>query len=468
MTGRLLPFVALFTLLGGAAGLLAGAGLTDPGLVDHAAALLILRARGLLADPSVLAAGAPLPIALGLALGWLPGLAGPMLALLTSAAAAAAIATHAGQRAASALGGWRGWVAIGLILVNPVVLAGLAAGGGLLLAAVYASLLALRAAAAAPGSRAPVAASLVVAAGLLVDWRFALLLPVLLPALIAVGDPRPFTGGWPDIARHVALQWFPALVVGLLVAAASLLGSRPTVGGADGPSAWMDLAGGSLLLPLAVLAAATAASTPLLAAGLVWRVLPAPARAGARIAAAAIPVAAALATSAQALAAPSDLLMLAAAPALLLVGEPALRRPAILPLLALGLIGGAGVVALWPSASALAVAARIGHDRPTADPAQVLGLWLRDKVDVMIDPAETTPAIAARGSAGGLVMPGSEDFEAAVAQARPRRYVVVIDPRSSWPDRIDHAFPQLYAAGWPGYRLATDVGRWRVYQREAE
>ncbi len=459
MTRAAVPFAAIFAVLAAAAALLAGTGAADPGLVGRSAAFMILRARGVLQDTSILGTDALGPVAIQLTLGWLPDLGGPLPMLLASAAAGAAAAAHAGRRAAVVLGGWRGWAAVALVLLNPLVLAGLAAGRGLLLAAVYASLVALRAAAAAPGSKAPAGAALVIAAGLLMDRHYALMLPVLLPALVATGGSRTFAR-WGSVARQAAVLWFPAAVTGALAAGAAQLGVAPTPDIAGAARPWLDLIDGNLALAFVIVAAATAAAAPLAVAGLVRPTVAPPVRAALRTAAIAVPVAAALATWTQDLAAPGELLVLAGAPALLMAGEPGLRRATVLGLLALGLLGGGLVVAARPPMPALMLADRLRGMPPAADPAYALGQWLQGKDDVLIDPASAAAVIVARGTAAGLVTdPPTPD-----AGHPPHRYVVVSDPRADRPDRVAWDFPGLFAAGAPGYRLATAAGPWRVYE----
>jgi hypothetical protein len=145
-------------------------------------------------------------------------------------------------------------------------------------------------------------------------------------------------------------------------------------------------------------------------------------------------------------------------------------RPFIIPLLALGWLGGTASLALVdPAAVAHARALLAGQsDEPERLDALGAGGAARTYDDVLVD-ADNAPAfVLGRGRARGILGPQSEPFALAVLFGRiESAFVAIPDPQSNpgANDRLNKAFPRLYRQGMPGYGVVYQNNTWRVFGR---
>ena len=87
---------------------------------------------------------------------------------------------------------------------------------------------------------------------------------------------------------------------------------------------------------------------------------------------------------------------------------------------------------------------------------------------VLVDVNNSPAFVLGRGSAAGLFGPQSEAFALALMFARVDvPFVAVPDPLSAAGanDRLDKAFPSLFSAGLPGYRIIYQNNTWRLFER---
>jgi hypothetical protein len=147
------------------------------------------------------------------------------------------------------------------------------------------------------------------------------------------------------------------------------------------------------------------------------------------------------------------------------------RLGTVLPLLAVGWIGGAVAFAIVDpriTAQAGAVMARASVDPARAD-ALDLGGAIIAREGVLVDSVNAPAVVVGRGSAIGLITPPDEDFGLAILLSSiSTPFVAVPDPQSNVgaQDRLNKAFPQLYQRGPPGYRLVYHNTNWRLFGRK--
>lgn len=163
---------------------------------------------------------------------------------------------------------------------------------------------------------------------------------------------------------------------------------------------------------------------------------------------------------------------LTAAPALSLAAFGAAAWPAtrhrLLPViaaLAVGIVGGAATIAPAAGSRTLPALLSSAGDLPAA---QRLARFLDGRDGIMLDGNAHPEAVALRGTARGLLLPGEDAFELQLLAKRlTADYVVARDPRRApdSPDRLALALPKLYLRGAPGYQLLYDQDGWRVYRR---
>jgi membrane protein XagC len=87
---------------------------------------------------------------------------------------------------------------------------------------------------------------------------------------------------------------------------------------------------------------------------------------------------------------------------------------------------------------------------------------------VLVDVNNSPAFVLGRGSAAELLGPQSEAFALALMFARvDTPFVAVPDPLSAAGanDRLDKAFPLLFSAGLPGYRIIYQNNTWRLFGR---
>jgi hypothetical protein len=160
-----------------------------------------------------------------------------------------------------------------------------------------------------------------------------------------------------------------------------------------------------------------------------------------------------------------------AATVLTRVPMPSVRlKPFVVPLLALGWIGGFASLALVdPAAVAHARALLAGQsDEPERLDALGAGGATNERDGVLVDTDNTPAFVLGRGRARGILGPESEPFALAILFARiDASFVAVPDPQSTAGanDRLNKAFPLLYRRGMPGYGVVYQNNTWRVFGR---
>jgi hypothetical protein len=147
------------------------------------------------------------------------------------------------------------------------------------------------------------------------------------------------------------------------------------------------------------------------------------------------------------------------------------RLGVVLPLLAIGWIGGAIAFAVVDRRIAAQVGAVLA--RASADPARTDALDLGGAIiahdGVLVDSVNAPAVVVGRGSATGLITPPDENFGLAILLSTiSTPFVAVPDPQSNVgaQDRLNKAFPQLYQRGPPGYRLVYHNANWRLFGRK--
>jgi membrane protein XagC len=138
-------------------------------------------------------------------------------------------------------------------------------------------------------------------------------------------------------------------------------------------------------------------------------------------------------------------------------------------LLALGWFGGLWSLAL---ADPVTVSALRADLTPSANNTRVDALAVGGASaghdGVLVDVNNSPAFVLGRGSAAGLLGPQSEAFGLALMFARIEvPFVAVPDPISAAGanDRLDKAFPSLFSAGLPGYRIIYQNNTWHLYER---
>jgi hypothetical protein len=166
--------------------------------------------------------------------------------------------------------------------------------------------------------------------------------------------------------------------------------------------------------------------------------------------------------------------VLVAAPvlaAIVMIRVPVVRErmAPMLALLVVGWIGGAAGLVMDPRIAAHVANARGGAsgERERLD-ALNLGHATAGHAGVLVDTFNTPAVVVGRGRAHGLFGPQGEAFALTLLFARlDTPYVAVPDPQSvsGAQDRLNKAFPKIYRAGAPGYRLVYQNSTWRMFER---
>ena len=150
---------------------------------------------------------------------------------------------------------------------------------------------------------------------------------------------------------------------------------------------------------------------------------------------------------------------------------PAAReRPALaVALLAVGWFGGLFSVALVDPLTLQRVHAAVAPVAGERVDALGAGGAAAGRNGVLADVDNAPAFVLGRGSARGILGPQSEPFALALLFHRiDSPFVAVPDPhsRTGAGDRLDNAFPALFANGLPGYRLIYQNNTWRLFARE--
>lgn len=147
-------------------------------------------------------------------------------------------------------------------------------------------------------------------------------------------------------------------------------------------------------------------------------------------------------------------------------------QPVVIPALLFTLLAGAAIAFTDRSAATLRWrSAALGHKVSAPAPEMAaLGRALRGRHDILFSAADAPAAVAERGSAAGIVGQHAEAFQLAAQTHRLTARVLVVRSAQSvrGADGLGRAFPRLFTAGVPGYRLIYDGPDWRVYQSDLE
>jgi hypothetical protein len=146
------------------------------------------------------------------------------------------------------------------------------------------------------------------------------------------------------------------------------------------------------------------------------------------------------------------------------------RPVLVLPLLALGWLGGLGGVALVDPGAVNALSAALGGGSGERERLDALGAGgaVSARDGVLADTDNAPAFVLGRGGAHGILGPSSEPFALALLFARvDTAFVAVPDPQSNTGanDRLNKAFPQLYRDGLAGYGVVYQNNTWRVFGR---
>jgi len=112
----------------------------------------------------------------------------------------------------------------------------------------------------------------------------------------------------------------------------------------------------------------------------------------------------------------------------------------------------------------------LGRSQTAATPLDRLAGFLQSRSQILVDTDEYPELVALRGTAEGLIVPGSPRFELDLLAGRLQsRFVVIRDPASEVvvADRINQRFPRLFRNGAENYDLVYHFDGWRVYERGA-
>jgi hypothetical protein len=136
--------------------------------------------------------------------------------------------------------------------------------------------------------------------------------------------------------------------------------------------------------------------------------------------------------------------------------------------LLLGLAGGSILALGWRAPELVRWRdAMLGAPQAATGAAAIIGARLAGVNDVLIDGELAPEIIAGRRSAVGLILPRDDRFHIlALSGQLDASHVVVSNPE--WfgdRDRVNRAFPRLYAHGAPGYVQAFEGAGFRVYRR---
>lgn len=146
------------------------------------------------------------------------------------------------------------------------------------------------------------------------------------------------------------------------------------------------------------------------------------------------------------------------------------RLPVTMLLLAAGWIGGLTAIAIVdPHSVDRAVTLVASHDDRERRDALALGGATIGHNGVLVDTFNAPAVVLGRGNARGLIIPSDEGFELATMFSHVSSpFVAVPNPHTitGAQDRLNRAFPRLFADGLPGYRLAYENESWRLLARK--
>lgn len=159
--------------------------------------------------------------------------------------------------------------------------------------------------------------------------------------------------------------------------------------------------------------------------------------------------------------------------AILVTRIPAIRErlAIVLPLLALGWLGGLASVAIVDPAGVMQARAQWDGGNGSRDRLDALaaGGATIGRDGVLVDSDNAPAIVLGRGQARGLLDSRSEAFTLAMLFSRiDAPFVAVPNPQSvaGAQDRLNRAFPLLYGAGAPGYQLIYQNEGWRLFARK--
>jgi hypothetical protein len=145
------------------------------------------------------------------------------------------------------------------------------------------------------------------------------------------------------------------------------------------------------------------------------------------------------------------------------------RRAIVIPLLALGWLGGALGVGLVDHGTVNHLSAALegrGGDHERLDALGAGGAAAGR--EVLADTDNAPVFVLGRGGARGIFGPASEPFALALLFSRVETaFVAVPDPQSNSGanDRLNKAFPTLFREGTPGYGVVYQNNTWRIFGR---
>jgi hypothetical protein len=146
------------------------------------------------------------------------------------------------------------------------------------------------------------------------------------------------------------------------------------------------------------------------------------------------------------------------------------RLAIVIPLLAIGWIGGVLSLALIDPATATRVSVVLegrGGDVERID-ALAAGGAMIGREGVLVDSHNAPAFVVGHGGARGVFDPSSEPFALALLFSRIETpFVAIPDPQSTTGvgDRLNKAFPTLYRDGAAGYRIVYQNITWRLFGR---
>jgi len=428
----------------------------------------------------------PIPYGVLVALHAIPLLGGPSTPyLLDNVAVAAVVGTLAGSvyRRSQSIP----WSLLlgALVLFNPLVvwIATSGEGHGVLFGAYYLLSAAILRLKLVPDVRTQIGLSAALVFLALCDIRFLFIVVALIPMIAVMGEPGTIeksAGAYYFVAlfapvavllSHAYLNWIflddPLAFIRHVDApfrGAAAMGSQ---------FSWLRDYGGSLLKPMIVALGFTAVCAPLALFVLPPLMLARRLAFSALVISIAIPmIALGLATATSYSPHPAPFVALVIAPTIqsaVLVLERWGRRVIVATFLAVGALGGWTLMTWRPTEQMARWRTALVRPVPITSATELaLGRWLQtNQEETLLDDRHAFPAIIARGSARGLLLPPSEDFKMAVVTGRPEATQIAVPEPSSAAargDRLARALPTLFEHGRPGYVLAYDGPGWRVYR----
>jgi hypothetical protein len=146
------------------------------------------------------------------------------------------------------------------------------------------------------------------------------------------------------------------------------------------------------------------------------------------------------------------------------------RLSIVIPLLAIGWIGGALSLPLVDPAIATRIYAVLDGRNGDVERVDALaaGGATIGRDGVLVDSQNAPAIVVGRGGARGVFDPSSEPFALALLLTRlDSPFVAVSDPQSltGVSDRLNKAFPALYRDGAAGYRVVYQNITWKLFER---